>query len=423
MNREREVILIVDDTPANLGVLFDTLEISGFRVLVNTNGESALETVKQAHPDIILLDIMMPGMDGFETCTRLKSDEMTKEIPVIFMTALTDAVDEVRGLALGAVDYITKPIRVETVLARVKTHLSLQRLQKELKEKNIRLEQEIAERTKLETQLRMAHKMKAIGTMTGGIAHEFNNILGIILGNADIAADDIPDWNPARFNLDEIRTACFRAKNVIRQLMYLCQKTDLLPKPMNIVPVVRDSLELIRAIVPKSVEIRTNLPEVSAPVQGDPAQLHQVMLNLYNNAVQAMGDKGGILEISLENIRIGERSLQNTEALSPEPGQYVRLSVCDTGHGIRPEIRERIFEPYFTTRGIGEGTGLGLAIVYGIVKNHGGTITVSSEPGTGSQFHIFFPVIAPFGTENISEQTENRNTRSVSGESCSPAPF
>jgi len=420
MNREREVILIVDDTPANLGVLFDTLEMSGFRVLVNTNGESALETVKQAHPDIILLDIMMPGMDGFETCSHLKSDDAVKDIPVIFMTALTDAVDEIRGLEMGAVDYITKPIRVETVLARVKTHLSLQRLQKELKEKNIRLEQEIAERTKLETQLRMAHKMKAIGTMTGGIAHEFNNILGIILGNADIAADDIPDWNPARFNLEEIRTACFRAKNVIRQLMYLCQKTDLLPKPMNIVPVVRDSLELIKAIVPKSVEIRTNLPAISDPVQGDPAQLHQVMLNLYNNAVQAMSEKGGILEVSLENIRIGEKPLQYPETLSTDPGQYVRLSVCDTGHGIAPEIRERIFEPYFTTRGIGEGTGLGLSIVYGIVKNHGGSITVSSEPGRGSQFNIFFPVTASADAEKIDSSADATSAADTGEKTCSP---
>ena len=422
MIKEREVILIVDDTPANLGVLFDTLEISGFRVLVNTNGESALETVRETHPDIVLLDIMMPGMDGFETCRRLKSDDAVKDIPVIFMTALTDAVDEVRGLELGAVDYITKPIRVETVLARVKTHLALQGLQKELKEKNIRLEQEITERTRLETQLRMAHKMKAIGTMTGGIAHEFNNILGIILGNADIAVDDIPNWNPARFNLEEIRTACFRAKNVIRQLMYLCQKTELMPKPMNIVPIVRDSLELIKAIVPKSVEVRCSLPDASDPVQGDPAQLHQVMLNLYNNAVQAMSEKGGILEVSLENIRIGEKPLLHADAPPPDPVPCVRLSVCDTGHGIDPEIRERVFEPYFTTREIGEGAGLGLAIVYGIVKNHGGSITVSSEPGRGSKFHLCFPAVSPGDAENVSKEPGSQAAIDT-GESCSPTPF
>ncbi|MEZ4525141.1 MAG: response regulator [Desulfobacterales bacterium] len=410
MDREREVILIVDDTPANLGVLFDTLETSGFRVLVNTNGESALETAKQAHPDIVLLDIMMPGLDGFETCRRLKSHETVKDIPVIFMTALTDAVDEVRGLELGAVDYITKPIRVETVLARVKTHLSLQRLQKELKEKNIRLEQEISERTKLETQLRMAHKMKAIGTMTGGIAHEFNNILGIILGNADIAADDVPSWNPARFNIEEIRTACFRAKNVIRQLMYLCQKTELMPKPMDIMPIVRDSLEMLKAIVPKSVEIRSSLPKASDPVLGDPAQLHQVMLNLYNNAVQAMRGRDGILDVKLENIRSKEQALPHAEDC-PCPIPCVLLSVSDTGHGIDPNIRERIFDPYFTTRGIGEGTGLGLAIVYGIVKNHGGNIAVSSEPGRGSRFSLCFPVISSAEAENVSQKTGSKNTR------------
>ncbi|MCP4695020.1 MAG: response regulator [Desulfobacterales bacterium] len=137
---KKGTILIVDDTPANLGVLFDYLESKGFRVLVDTSGESALRAIKQMQPDIILLDVMMPGIDGFETCRRLKEDEETKGIPVIFMTALTDAVDEVKGLSIGAVDYITKPIQVETVMARVDTHMTIRKLQRTVEETNKLLE-------------------------------------------------------------------------------------------------------------------------------------------------------------------------------------------------------------------------------------------------------------------------------------------
>ncbi len=139
----KETILIVDDNPANLGVLFDYLESAGFTVLVDNGGESAVRAISHHRPDIILLDVMMPGVDGFETCRRLKADEGTRDIPVIFMTALTDVVDEVRGLELGAVDYITKPIKVETVLARLNLHLTIRRLQGELQEKNARLQEAI----------------------------------------------------------------------------------------------------------------------------------------------------------------------------------------------------------------------------------------------------------------------------------------
>ncbi len=133
---KKGTILIVDDTPANLGVLFDYLETRKFRVLVDTSGESAIRAIKQVRPDIILLDVMMPGIDGFETCRRLKADEATRDIPVIFMTALTDTVDEVKGFNIGAVDYITKPIQVETVMARVRTHMTIRRLQKTVEKNN-----------------------------------------------------------------------------------------------------------------------------------------------------------------------------------------------------------------------------------------------------------------------------------------------
>jgi DNA-binding response OmpR family regulator len=152
-NIENGIILIVDDNPTNLGVLFDFLADSGFQVLVAQDGEDAIEQVEYALPDLILLDVLMPGMDGFETCQHLKAQESTKDIPVIFMTALSETVDKVRGLNLGAVDYITKPLQHEEVLARVKIHLSIRNLTKRLQEQNVHLEQEIQERTKAENAL------------------------------------------------------------------------------------------------------------------------------------------------------------------------------------------------------------------------------------------------------------------------------
>ena len=154
-NLEKGIILLVDDTPTNLGVLFDSLSNSGFKILVALDGESAIEQVDYVVPDLILLDILMPGIDGFETCHRLKSKDSTKDIPVIFMTALTETVDKVKGFGVGAVDYITKPIQTEEVLARVNTHLSIQNLKKALLEQNERLQQEICDRQKAEEALRL----------------------------------------------------------------------------------------------------------------------------------------------------------------------------------------------------------------------------------------------------------------------------
>jgi CheY-like chemotaxis protein len=135
----QETVFVVDDIPANLGVLFDALEMSGFKILIDTDGNSAIEAIGQSVPDIILLDVMMPGMDGFETCRRLKENADTRDIPVIFMTALNEVIDEVKGLELGAVDYIIKPFRVEIVLERIRTHLTLRNLQKSLEKKNAEL--------------------------------------------------------------------------------------------------------------------------------------------------------------------------------------------------------------------------------------------------------------------------------------------
>jgi two-component system, NtrC family, sensor kinase len=199
-SHKKEVILIVDDNSNNLGILYNLLDDAAFEVLVAQDGESAIEKVEYAHPDLILLDIMMPGIDGFETCSRLKTNSLTTNIPIIFMSALSDAVDKVKGLSLGAVDYITKPFQQEEVLARVKLHLKLSYLNKKIEKQNQELEQRVQERTveltstlnelkQAQIQLVQTEKMSSLGQLVAGVAHEINNPVSFIFGNLNHASE------------------------------------------------------------------------------------------------------------------------------------------------------------------------------------------------------------------------------------------
>jgi PAS domain S-box-containing protein len=247
------------------------------------------------------------------------------------------------------------------------------------------------EKTKLQSQLRQAHKMEAIGTLTGGIAHDFNNILGIIIGNTELALDDVPEWNPAHFNLEEIKTAVLRAKGVVSQLLGFIRKTDIKRQPIHIIPVIKDSLKFLRSTITTNIDIRQNIQNTTDTVHADSTQIHQLIINLCTNASQAMDETGGILDIGIQNVVLDENS---ASVLDPEliTGNYVKVTVSDTGHGIAPEIIQRIFDPYFTTREVGKGSGLGLSVVHGIVKSHKGAISVDSRPGKGTSFSVFFPV-------------------------------
>lgn len=245
------------------------------------------------------------------------------------------------------------------------------------------------EKQQLEAQLRQAHKMEAVGTLAGGIAHEFNNVLGIILGNAELAKDDIPEWSPARFNLDEIKGASLRARDVVRQLLTFSRKGEENQQPLDLALVVKDAVKFLRSSIPTTVEIRQNITDTCHTVIADPTQIHQVLLNLSTNAVHAMEETGGVLQFSLQNTTLGSTG-QGPEA-GLRPGEYVLLQVSDTGTGIPAEILERIFDPYFTTKEVGKGTGMGLAMVHGIVEAHGGSIQVESHPGSGTTFKIFYP--------------------------------
>lgn len=249
---------------------------------------------------------------------------------------------------------------------------------------------DLTERRRLEAELNQAHKMEAIGTLAGGIAHDFNNMLGIIIGNAELAMDDIPEWHPGRENIDQIKAAGMRARDMVRQLLRFSRKTGHEKIPVKISRIVRESLTLLRASIPAIINIRSHIENDGCVIKADPTQIHQVLMNLCTNAAQAMGGKAGELDIGLTDVFLDEKSPRPPEM---KPGQYVQLTVRDTGCGIPPAIMERIFDPYFTTKAVGKGTGMGLAVVHGIVKSHDGDIAVHSQPGKGTTFTVLFPAI------------------------------
>jgi signal transduction histidine kinase/CheY-like chemotaxis protein len=245
-------------------------------------------------------------------------------------------------------------------------------------------------RRELESQLRQAHKMESIGTLAGGISHDFNNILSAILGNADMAIDDLPEQSPARYSIDQITLAGHRARDLVKQILAFSRQTEHELKPVKVSLIVREALKLLRPSLPSTIQIRQRIIADRDVVLADPTQIHQVLMNLCTNALNAMFIEGGVLEVNLNDVELDAESAAYYEDLAP--GSYLKIEVSDTGHGMKREVMDKIFDPYFTTKERGEGTGMGLAVVHGIVKNFDGSIIVHSEPGKGTAFTVFFPL-------------------------------
>ena len=255
----------------------------------------------------------------------------------------------------------------------------------------VSVNRDVTREVQVETRIAQTQKLEAIGTLAGGIAHDFNNILMAILGYSGLAMMEVSEGTPLRDKLQSIHEAGNRAAELTRQILAFSRPTQQIREIVQGKPIVKEALKLLRASLPSTIEIRESFVSESS-VLSEPAQIHQVMMNLCTNAGFAMRDSGGVLEVGLSDVDLDAAFLRVFPGTAP--GTFLRLTVRDTGVGMTREVQERIFDPFFTTRPSGEGTGMGLSVVHGIVRSHGGFITVRSEPGQGTEFAVHLPVVA-----------------------------
>ncbi|MGB3758426.1 MAG: response regulator [Rivularia sp. (in: cyanobacteria)] len=414
-------ILLIDDNPTNLAVLAQTLKNEGFSIRIETDGESAIEQLEDEteQPELILLDVQMPGIDGFETCRRIKANPQTQEIPVIFMTALADTNSKVKGLSLGAIDYITKPFEGEEVLARVRVHLQLRHLTKKLENWNEQLEKNVVERTaalqQTQVQLVQQEKFATIGQLVAGVAHEINNPIGCISSNIAPASEYLTDiiqiihlyqqhYPQPVAEIEEsledldIEFALKDFPNLLESMKVSSQRIEEISVSMRNFS-RNDTNKLVQAdihsgldstlmilrhrlkAVGSRAEIQIikqygNLPEI----QCYPGLLNQVFTNLIANAIDALEQQPA------PNIHISTEKTTNNKII---------IRIADNGTGMSQEIQQKLFEALFTTNPLGKGTDLGMAITKQIIEEtHQGKISVSSELSKGTKFTIEIPLLA-----------------------------
>lgn len=409
----RAMVLIVDDDPLNLDILTRLFQ-AHYDVLAAPSGERALEIVARVpKPDVILLDVVMPDMDGYAVLARLRENPATRAIPVIFVTGQSSPGDEKRGLELGAVDYIIKPCSPAIALARVRTHLELKRARDWLSDQNAYLESELARRRKEEEQVQIqllqSEKLASIGQLAAGIAHEINNPVGFVSSNlasleayhraifevldAYEALEAICPSHEALSNIQQLkqkkkiariradigellaesREGLVRVAKIVSDLKSFSRADSGAWQWVDLHSGIDSTLNIVWNEIKYHCTLNKDYGDIPK-VYGMPSQLNQVFLNLLVNAAQAIPKKGEI------TIRSGQ------------VGNEVFIAIADTGAGIPAENVPRLFEAFFTTKPVGKGTGLGLSIAYNIVQKHGGRIEVRSTVGEGTTFTVWLPV-------------------------------
>jgi signal transduction histidine kinase len=420
-------ILLVDDNPNNLKVLAEAIQRCGWKALMATDGESAIEQAEYAHPDLILLDVMMPGIDGFETCRRLKANSITENIPVIFMTALSDATDKVKGLEIGAVDYITKPFQQEEVIARLKLHLKIsyltRTLEQQVEARTAELTQSLQELQHTQLQMIQSEKMSALGNLVAGIAHEMNNPLGFISVSLTQVKPNIGDIiehlklyqesfpNPSEEiithakeidldyctedlskMIDSMTMACDRIKNISNSLRTFSRADRDYKQPFNL----HEGIDSTILILKHRLKANEAHPAIEVFIEyGDipevacfPGQINQVFMNILANAIDALDESNAAR--SFEEIKANPNQITITTFVADK---QVKIIIADNGIGMSEEVRRQIFDHLFTTKGVNKGTGLGLAIAKQIIiDKHNGQIDCLSTLGEGTKFIIGLPI-------------------------------
>jgi PAS domain S-box-containing protein len=301
--------------------------------------------------------------------------------------------------AVAIVRDVTDEKRVEEALRQARNELErrVQERTRELRRAYEALHAELEqhklmeeEQQHLRERLAQSQKMEAIGTLAGGIAHDFNNMLAVIIGNVELALDDLDERSGARHYIEQTLKASFRARDLVKQILTFSRKTEREKNSLSLIPLLKETYKLLRASLPATVHMNLDVQTESDTIFADPSHIQQVLMNLSTNAAHAMREKGGLLTIGLSDVVLPDEAPVPKDQM--RPGPYVKLTVSDTGTGMTDDVRKRIFEPFFTTKKPGEGTGMGLSVVYGIVKSYGGSISVMSEPGEGSTFEILFPL-------------------------------
>ena len=437
-------IVVVDDTVANLQLLSGLLKEIGYDVRSCLNGKLALKSIAFSPPDLVLLDINMPEMNGYQVCEILKANELTRNIPVIFISALNETFDKVKAFEVGGVDYISKPFQAEEVLARVETHLQMHKMKKQLQETNFIQAQQLTEQNRqllelnqaLETanqelqnnykklqeaqlQLVQTEKMAALGNLVAGVAHEINNPAGFIKGNLQPTVEYVQNllahlhlyqkfcenpppeiWEHAEEidleflikdlpeSIASMNEGVKRIGNISTSLRVFSRTDPIIKVPFNLHDGLDSTLLILKHRL-KGNEERSDIEIIKKygeipEIKCFPGQLNQVFMNLLANAIDALDECcGGSCYVSLY-----KKPFQIEIKTEMEEDRVI-IRIRDNGVGMSEEIKNRIFEQGFTTKEVGKGTGLGMAIVQQIVEEkHGGTITCTSEVGRGTQFAI-----------------------------------
>ncbi|MBF2005042.1 MAG: hybrid sensor histidine kinase/response regulator [Chlorogloeopsis fritschii C42_A2020_084] len=413
-------ILIVDDNPTNLSVLSEALSNAGFRFRIAVDGESAIAQAERNQPELILLDVQMPGIDGFETCRRLKANPVTQNIPVIFTTALADTDSKTQGFSLGAVDYIPKPFAQEEVLARVRVHLQLKRLTESL-------EQQVSVRTadlqKAQVQMVQQEKLSTLGELIAGVAHEINNPINFIANNIppleeyiagvteifQLYQQEYPSPTAKittaiknldlEFALEDIPKILYSLKLGTEQIESLSESLRTFSRSDSDVKVFADlhkGLDITLMILQHRLKARGDRPRIEViksygtlpEVNCYAGQMNQVFMNILANAIDALDE-------AIKLNKLSNPILQIQIATEIDADGWVVIRITDNGIGIPESVKPRLFEPLFTTKPVGKGTGLGLSIASQIVvEKHNGTLEVNSQLGRGSEFTIKIPIIS-----------------------------
>lgn len=371
-------IVVVDDNKDNLRILSGILKIGGHSPRPVSSGEMALSAIDAKPPELVLLDIMMPGMDGFEVCRRLKSAGDTRNIPVIFISALDDIAEKLRAFDTGGVDYVVKPFQEAEVLARVETHLKLVRAWKALR--------------KSEAENRRLQKAKSLARMAGAIAHQFNNYLHAVLGNLELGMEYLPDAEKTRRAMEAAMDSAEKAADVSRMMLTYTGQAHGRQETVSLSDYCRVNLHLFQAGMPESVVLEPVLPDRGPFVRANADLLEQLLLHLLENARESMAGSAGTIRLGVETVSSEDIPGFNRFPVDWEPGSvpHACLVIADEGRGISPADMENIFDPFFSTHFTGRGMGLPAAL--GIAGIHGGGIAVKSVYGKGAEFRVYIPV-------------------------------